>query len=228
MNITDPIQQIIMQSTFLFPFAVSLFTSGWFCSLFGIKTVGMTSVLLCIPACIWVGLPNQKIQLLVSALTLLGFSIGGITMAVILNIIQVIQFAQLSNQHDLTKRQEQILLKERSTCLFAVILSLFGIGFGLCVFISVLSQSVVFLWHCFSFALMLTSCIPLIVYFWKPQSEKSRNHNALANKRNVILHNIRPYSFDEHVIVDDESTLGSSSDSECNVTLESKPASMVE
>jgi hypothetical protein len=122
----------------------------------------------------------------------------------------------------LTKRQEQALLKEQSTFVFATISTVLSIGLFLGVFISKVSKSVGFIWICFSFAIILATFIPLMAFY--PKRSKLTESN---NKRTVILHNTRPESFDEHMS-DDESTLGSTSNSVRSVALESKPSSTFE
>jgi MFS family permease len=212
MHIINPTHQDIIVSTFLLPFSVSAFINGWFCDKFGSKIVGLTSIIISIPTLIWIGVPNQNIQSIAAALTMSGVALGGMSISTFVSTTRAIQKIQLDDQHDLTKPQQHALQREQATLIFSVICTLFGIGFFSSYFAAKLSEVIGFLWLCFSLSMILATCIPLMAYFLKT---KVKNASQSSLKKSII-NNTRPKSFAESCTSDDESTLGSSAQSECN------------
>lgn len=207
MHIKNPTYQDIIVSTFLLPFSISAFANGWLCDMFGSKMVGLTSVIISIPALIWIGVPNQNIQSVVAALAMSGTTIGGTCISTFVSTMKAILKIQIEGQYDLTKQQQQSLQREQSTLMFGGFCTLFGIGFFASYFIAKLEDVIGFLWLCFSLAMLLATCIPLMAYFLK--NNKLRNNSQMISNKKSIVNNTRPKSFAESCSSDDESTLGS-------------------
>lgn len=222
MSVLNTAYRNIVLSTFLLPCGVAGIANGWLCDRFGAKIVGLTSVIISIPAFIWIGVPNQNIQSVVSALVVGGITLSGMAVSAIYTTIKTMQKILLQQHYEKTKQQQQQYQKQQMPATFATIYLMSGVGLFLGFFLSKLNDIIGFFWLCFIFSMLLLTCVPLMAYFPK---EKLKNNSQMgfsqSTSKKSIVHNTRPESFAESILSDDETTLGSSK-SDCNVTLESK------
>ncbi|KAL7308366.1 hypothetical protein PS15m_011581 [Mucor circinelloides] len=225
MSVLNMAYRNIVFSTFLLPCAVSAIVNGWLCDRFGTKIVGLTSMIISIPAFIWIGVPHQNIQSVVSALVIGGITLSGISVSVLHSMIKIMQKIMLQQQFEKTKQQQQQYQQQYMPAIFATVYLMSGVGLFLGFFLSKLSDIIGFFWLCFLFSMLLVTCVPLMAYF--PRGKLLRNSSSqtgfsASTSKKSIVNNTRPESFAESILSDDETTLGSSSKSDCNVTLESK------
>lgn len=225
MSVLNMAYRNIVLSTFLLPCAVSAIVNGWLCDRFGTKIVGLTSMIISIPAFIWIGVPHQNIQSVVSALVVGGITLSGISVSALHSTIKIMQKIMLQQQFEKTKQQQQQYQQQHMPAIFATVYLMSGVGLFLGFFLSKLSDSIGFFWLCFLFSMLLVTCVPLMAYF--PRGKLLRNSSSqtgfsASTSKKSIVNNTRPESFAESILSDDETTLGSSSKSDCNVTLESK------
>lgn len=225
MSVLNLAYRNIVLSTFLLPCAVSAVVHGWLCDRFGTKIVGLTSMIISIPAFIWVGVPHQNIQSVVSALVVGGITLSGISVSAVYSTIKIMQKILLQQQFEKTKQQQQQHQQQHMPATFAAICLMSGIGLFLGFFLSKLDDIIGFFWLCFVLSMLLVTCLPLMAYFPKGklfQKSGSQAGFSASTSKKSIVNNTRPESFAESILSDDETTLGSSSKSDCNVTLESK------
>ncbi|CEP14268.1 hypothetical protein [Parasitella parasitica] len=210
-------------STFLLPCAIFSFTGGWLCDRFGTKIVGLTSAIVSIPAFIWIGVPNQNIQSVVSALVVGGITLSGIAVSAVHTTLNDMQKILIQNQHDKTKLQQQQYQQKHMPATFAIVYLMSGVGLFSGFFLSKLNDIIGFFWLCFIFSMLLLTCVPLMAYFGKGKlKNNSQTDLSASTSKKSIVNNTRPESFAESILSDDETTIGSSSRSDCNVNLESK------
>lgn len=225
MSVLNMAYRNIVLSTFLLPCAVSAIVSGWLCDRFGTKIVGLTSMIISIPAFIWIGVPNQNIQSVVSALVVGGITLSGMSVSTVYSTIKTMQKILSQQQFEKTKQQQQQYQQQHMPAIFATIYLMSGVGLFLGYFLSKLNDIIGFFWLCFVFSMLLVTCVPFMAYF--PKGKLFRNSgsqtgfNASTSKKSIV-NNTRPESFAESILSDDETTLGSSLKLDCNVTLESK------
>lgn len=210
-------------STFLLPCACSSFASGWLNDRFGSKILGLTSTIISIPALIWIGVPNQGIQSVVSALVVGGITMAGIIIPLIFGAIQVMQKIVLKQLYDATKQQqEQYLLQQLTACL-ALICAISSAGFFTGFFLSNMRYLISFFWLCFWNSMLLGTCIPLTLYLTKSTVKNVQQSKTSPNTRKrSIINSTRPASFAESCLSDDETTLGSSVESVSKKNIEPK------
>lgn len=200
--ITNDIYRGVIISTFLIPCSVSAFTSGWLCDRFGAKIVSLTSVIISIPAFIWIGVPNQNIESIVSALVVGGMMISGTSVSILLVTTKVLQKIILGGK-DNTKHH-----LESTVIIFMIIGFTCGIGYFAGSFLSKLNPLVGFFWLCFIFATLLTTCIPFMVYYSKKPINKKNIVTSPNTSKKSIINNTRPASFAESL--SDDTTIGTS------------------
>lgn len=225
MSVLNMVYRHIVLSTFLLPCAVSSVANGWLCDRFGTKIVGLTSMVISIPAFMWIGVPHQSIQSVVSALVVSGITLSGISVSAIYSTIKIMQKIMLQQQFEKTKQQQQQYQQQHMPAIFATMYLMSGVGLFLGFFLSKLNDIIGFFWLCFVLSMLLVTCLPLMAYFPKgklfPKNSSQTGFSASTSKKSIV-NNTRPESFAESILSDDETTLGSSSKSDCNVTLESK------
>ncbi|KAI8639248.1 major facilitator superfamily domain-containing protein [Parasitella parasitica] len=210
-------------SAFLLPFAVFALTSGLLCDRFGTKIVGLTSTIISIPAFIWIGVPNQNIQSIVSALVVGGITLSGIAVSAVHTTVNEMQKFLIQNQHDKTKLQQQQHQQQYMPATFAAIYLMSAVGLFSGFFLSKLNDIIGFFWLCFIFSMLLFTCVPFLAYFGKGKlKDNSQTGLSASASKKSIVNNTRPESFAESILSDDETTIGSSSRSDCNINLESK------
>lgn len=223
MSILNAVYRNIVLSTFLLPCAVSGIVNGWLCDRFGTKIVGLTSIIISIPAFIWIGVPNQNIQSVVSALVVGGITLSGLAVSAIYTTIKTMQKILLQQHYENTKQQQQQYQQQQMPATFATIYLISGVGLFLGFFLSKLNDIISFFWLCFIFSMLLLTCVPLMAYFPKDKlKNNSQTEFGQSASKKSIINNTRPESFAESILSDDETTLGSSSKSNCDITLESK------
>lgn len=203
--ITDDLKQGMVLSTFLAPCIVSTFAAGYLCDRFGSKIISLTCIIISVPTFIWIGVPNQNIESMVAALTLGGTTIAGASVSLILVISNILQkklfYGNSGKENGKPKQLASV------TILFAVIGSTCGIGYFTGLFLSKLYVLIGFFWLCFTFAMLLVTCIPLMAYY----SENKKNKpSAQSLGKKSIVNNTRPESFAESILSDD-TTVGSAS-----------------
>ncbi|KAL9537625.1 hypothetical protein MBANPS3_011609 [Mucor bainieri] len=224
MSVLNMAYRNIVLSTFLLPCAVSSVANGWLCDRFGTKIVGLTSMIISIPAFMWIGVPHQNIQSVVSALVVGGITLSGVSVSAIYSTINIMQKIMLQQQFEKTKQQQQQYQQQHMPAIFATMYLMSGVGLFLGFFLSKLNDIIGFFWLCFVLSMLLVTCLPLMAYFPKGKLFKGGSQigfSASTSKKSIV-NNTRPESFAESILSDDETTLGSSSKSDCNVTLESK------
>ena len=226
MDITSYLQRSAVMCSFLAPFVVSAFVSGWFCDRFGAKIVGLASLILSIPAFIWIGVPNQEIQSVIAALSVAGIAIAGITVSVTLVATKILQ--KIIHEKPANDNSTPLHLMSTSI-IFGIISSTAGIGYYVGLFLSRLNKKIGFFWLCFILAMLLTTCIPLIVYYSKSYKRKTKSGLSHSNSKKSIVNNTRPASFAESIMSDDETTIGSASDDSvgCDMVIERKSSVIV-
>lgn len=209
MSISSDIYRGVVINLFLIPCSVSAFTSGWLCDRFGPRIVSLTSVIISIPAFIWIGVPNQSIESVVSALVVGGITITGTAVSIILVTSKKLQ----EIIHDgLGKENVTYAQLASPTITCAIIGSTFGIGNLSGSLFSTLNPDTGFFWFCFILASLLATCIPFMALCSKNYIIKRDirlNHNK---SKKSIVNNTRPASFAESMLSDD-TTIGSSSKS---------------
>ena len=223
MSVLNTTYRNIVLSTFLLPCAISGIVSGWLCDRFGTKIVGLTSIIISIPAFIWIGVPNQNIQSVVSALVVGGITFSGLAVSVIYTTIKTMRKIMLQQHHENTEQQQQQYQQQQMPAAFATIYLISGIGLFLGFFLSKLNDTIGFFWLYFIFSMLLLTCVPLMAYFSKDKlKNNSQTGFSQSTSKKSIINNTRPASFAESILSDDETTLGSSLKSDCGITLESK------
>ncbi|GAA5802520.1 hypothetical protein HPULCUR_007987 [Helicostylum pulchrum] len=219
--ITDNIKQGIVLSTFLVPCVFSSFLAGWFCDRFGSKIVSLTSVIILIPASIWVGVPNQNIESMVAALVLGGITMAGASTSVILVTSRLL----LKIVRDISVKEGTKSHQPTTTIIFSIIASTCGIGYFTGSSLAKLNATIGFFWLSFIFAMLLTTCLPLMIYY----SKRYKNNSIGSNiSKKSIINNTRPESFAESILSDD-TTVGSLSNDSLgdNVVIERKSSIIV-
>lgn len=209
MFISKNIYRGLIFSTFLIPCSVAAFASGWLCDRFGSRIISLTSVIISIPAFIWIGVPNQKIESIVSALVVGGITITSTVVSVVLVATKKLQkITQDSLDKDSTKNDYLAL----PTTAYMIIGSTFGVGYLAGSFFSKLNSSMGFFWFCFILAALLSTCVPIMALYSKNYTVKRDIKLNNNRSKKSIVNNTRPASFAESILSDD-TTLGSSSKS---------------
>jgi MFS family permease len=224
LGITNKTGRNMIINTFLLPLACSSFASGWLSDRFGSRLLGLASTIISIPAFIWIGVPNQDIQSVVSALVVGGFTMAGIIISLIFDTIQVMQTVILKQLSDRTKEQQEQYLQQQFTVFFALICAISSTGFFSGFFLSNLNYLVSFFWLCFCSSMLLGACIPLKLYLSKSTVRKGHQSDTCPNiRKKTIINSTRPASFAGSILSDDETTLGSPTRSVCNINIKPKP-----
>ncbi|KAG2196555.1 hypothetical protein INT47_010394 [Mucor saturninus] len=195
--------------TFLIPCAMASFTSGWLCDRFGTRIVSLTSVIISIPAFIWIGVPNQSIESIVSALVVGGITIAGAVVAVLIVTTKKLQKATHTCSEKDGLKNDHLSLP---TIACMIIGTTSGIGYLAGSFFSRLNATTGFFWFCFILASLLTTCVPIMALYSKSHSIKRDIKLNHKKSKKSIVNNTRPASFAESILSDD-TTLGSSSKS---------------
>lgn len=223
--ITNDIYRGVIISTFLIPCTISAFTSGWLCDRFGSKIVSLTSVIISIPAFIWIGVPNQSIQSIVSALVVGGITVSGTTVSIILVTTKVLQKIIRSGSRKDNIKHHQLA---STTIIFTIIGSTSGIGYFAGSFLSRLNSLIGFFWLCFILAMLLATCIPFMAYYSKSHISKRNIGLSQSTSKKSIINNTRPVSFAESMLSDDTTIRSSSIESVCdNIVMERKSSIIV-
>lgn len=195
---------------FLLTCACASAASGWVNDRFGPKTLGLTSTIISIPALIWIGVPSQDIQSLISALVVGGITMAGIIIPLIFGAIKATRKIVLNLLHDRTNQQQEQYLLQHLTASFALICVISSSGFFVGFFVSNLRHWIGFFWLCFCNSILLSTCIPSTIYLSKSASNNDKRLNTSPNTgKKSIINSIRPASFAESVLSDDETTLRS-------------------
>jgi MFS family permease len=192
---------------------VIAFASGWFCDRFGSKIISLTCVIISIPAFIWIGVPNQNIQSIVSALAIGGFTFAGTSVSVLLVATKVLQKIINSGGSAVSDSINHHHLKS-APIIFAVIGSTCGIGYFMGSFLAKFNKSIGFFWLCFIFAMLLATLIPVVAYYSKKSNSKRNGGLGQSTSKKSIINNTRPESFAESIMMsddDDDTTVGSAS-----------------
>lgn len=232
MNIANITYRGVVTSTFLFPCSLIAFASGWLCDRFGSKIVSLTCIIISIPVFIWIGVPNQNIQSIVSALAFGGVTIAGTSVSILLvatKVLQKILGGNGSAEKDNTEPSPHLT---SVTVIVSIIGSISGIGYFIGFFLSKLNRSIGFFWLCFLLAMLFLTCIPVIVYYSRSKNRKSHSSFSQSTSKKSIINNTRPESFAESMYMsdsdDDDTTIGSVSvKSICSKTMERKSSVIV-
>ncbi|CAO3656931.1 unnamed protein product [Mucor hiemalis] len=225
-NTVNEFDQGIIVSTFLLPFAISAYVSGWLCDKFGSKIVGLTCTLLCLPTFIWIGVPNQRIESLVTALTLGGAALAGMSVSIVLATTKILQkIIQEKPGNDSSSVSPHIV---SATLTFGIISSTASIGYFVGLLLSRLNHEIGFFWLCFIFAMLLATCTPFMLYYSRNKSTRVNPGSSPNTGKKSIVNNMRPASFAESIMSDDTTIGSSSEDSEgCDMVVERKSSIIV-
>ncbi|KAI8366127.1 major facilitator superfamily domain-containing protein [Blakeslea trispora] len=205
LNIINAFSQSVMTGTFLLPCTVSAFVSGWLCDRFEPKNISLTSVIICVSAFIWIGVPNQNVQSIASALVFSGTTLAALaasTLVTTINIMQQIVFRYYNMRQDIIREQRT------STPIAATVCFTSGIGFFTGIFIKNLTDVIGFFWLCFSLGMLLLTCIPWMLLFAEPKEKAKSMEDIIvfsqSSSKKSIIHSIRPESFAESILSDTE------------------------
>lgn len=213
MSAFNDLDRDFIVSTFLLPFAISAFVSGWLCDKFGSIVVALSCILLCIPTFIWIGVPNQGVESLVPALTLGGSALAGMSVSIVLTTTRILQkIIQEKPGSDHSSVNPHIV---SAALTFGIISSTASIGYFVGLLLSRLNYEIGFFWLCFIFSMLLATCAPFMLYYFRCKSKNSNLGSSPKTGKKSIVNNMRPASFAESIMSDDTTIGSSSEDSEC-------------
>ncbi|KAI8328178.1 hypothetical protein EDC96DRAFT_549437 [Choanephora cucurbitarum] len=105
--------------------------------------------------------------------------------------------------HDVVRQQKTITPITAAICLVS------GLGFFAGIFIKDLIDVIGFFWLCFSFSMLLLTCIPWMLFFTERKKKKSKTVEDVlvfsqSSSKKSIIHSMRPESFAESILCDTE------------------------
>ncbi|KAI8968325.1 major facilitator superfamily domain-containing protein [Mycotypha africana] len=193
----------VITGTFLLPYAVSSFMGGVLCIWFEAKIITLTMTIMCVPVFIWLGLPNNNFQCFVSAVALTAILLSVIITSSVAGMVQIVQQKRLTQQQRKAKKEQpsaQLIVG-----VFGAIIVAANVGLFVGSFVSELMDRLQGFWLCFSFAMLLATCVPAMICFIKSDVGHSRMELEEGKKHtSKIVNNIRPMSFDESVVSDED------------------------
>ncbi|KAI8985095.1 major facilitator superfamily domain-containing protein [Pilobolus umbonatus] len=158
-NELDVSDYLIRLGSFFIPYSLSCVISGWVCTKIGHKTVGLTSLILCIPVITWMGAPNQSILSISFA-----YALGGVMMANIQVSMcnDVFYFIPTQADNTISNRNEYVNLKAKVITLTVIVI---GVGAFCGSLFTNLMPILPLFWYNTILSMLLLTCIPLMNYY---------------------------------------------------------------